>query len=1166
MRPFARLFRVLALTAPARGAGGRWRSLAALALLTALAVGPGARGATGREYDVYGDKNQTNGGYHLNSGDTLNVGVIQPGGIYNADPAIRVDSGDSINVAVYGPGAGSPYNSGLKSEHGPIIQVIGNCNNTSVTLRALNGTTALVGTTSLASGTMAVIDDRANNTSYVIDNTTISSTTDSAIRAKVDDGLGWGMRLDVTNGSQLTTTAADKNTIDIGEEYNYVKIQIRNRSQIQSAQSGIYVNGYNAQIVFDQATASVGANVIALTDRADKTTVTVKRSKLDADATIVSCAADQSSLTFTTSKLTTKNGNGIELTGKQNSLTLRGAVLNAGTEGSDISAVWINNEKNVCRVLDGATVKSDRAGGSGILNHGADVTIVVAGRGSDYDGATRDTMVQGKDFGVCTNGVNTMTAVGKQGAVKATGANGAAIALEAANGSVNVSGTVQGVKNSLLVANSATNAVVNLMDGAVIEGSTDGLSTAGKSYLTFGYAPGTDANAGDWWAAAGTGSGAGNLQRVDNDAVVTVKDRIVNSGGQGWFAYFAAGTADIRADATVREAHVGAAGFAEAQLIGAGHTATTIVPVAGAEALVKVAAGKTFKAIDSLQINSGGTVEVNGKLELGDPAALRLMGGTLRGFGAVTSDVVASGNGGAIGAGSADRTGTLTFDGNLTVGAGVALAPRVTADGSDLIKVNGAGGLTLDANSQVKVTVATGAGLRPGERRVVAVAANGIADNGAVKTVSDAVLVSFALDVGATEIAITTHAKIKAIQNALASVGDEADAPLAATLDSMVHHPPQALDGVYAALYRLGTAEAVARAVRELNAVGVAAAGSGMRAARQDGAAIGQFFGDSFAHGFALAAHSPRRPGGRREDANAAPDRAQAGGAPTMDAACLSDVPAPRWEGFLTAIGGFGSQGSRVDVAGYDQRSIGLLAGMERRFDRFALGGQLSWARHHADVALGLGEMDDNVLRFGPYARYQTDNFYALTAPGVGLHLLESKRNIDFMGLTARGERTGMDASWLNQVGFAFALPGGFCASPSAALAFSYMHDPDFAETGAGAVGLRTAAADYFSLGSTLAFRLGRPIALGGATILPEVWAGWEHEYLESGNIHCEFIGAPGASWQVPVDDIAADRAVLGAGLSTLMGDRWEAAARYEGRLWEGGCNHAFAVTLSVKF
>ncbi|MBP5232509.1 MAG: hypothetical protein J6333_03805, partial [Planctomycetes bacterium] len=718
----------------------------------------------------------------------------------------------------------------------PIIQVIGNCNNTSVTLRALNGTTALVGTNDGGgTGTMAVIDDRANNTSYVIDNTTISSATDSAIRAKVDDGLGWGMRLDVTNGSQLTTTAADKNTIDIGQDYNYAKIQIRGRSRIQSAQSGIYVNGYNAQIAFDQASASVGANVIALTDRADKTTVTVKRSKLDADAKIVSCAADQSSLTFTTSKLTTKNGNGIELTGKQNSLTLRGAVLNAGTEANDISAVWINNEQNVCRVLDGATVKSDGAGGHGILldldqdaGHAAtDATIVVAGRGSDYDGATHDTMVQGSRYGIISHehSDNALIAIGKRGAVKATGANGAAIALEAANGSVNVSGTVQGVKNSLLVANSATNAVVNLMDGAVIEGSTGGLSTANnKSYLTFGYAPGTDANAGDWWAAAGTGSGAGNLQRVDNDAVVTVKDRIVNSGGQGWFAYFAAGTADIRADATVREAHVGAAGFAETQLIGAGHTTTTIVPVAGAEALVKVAAGKTFTAIDSLQINSGGTVEVNGKLELGDPAALRLMGGTLRGFGAVTSDVVASGNGGAIGAGSADRTGTLTFEGDLTVGAGVALAPRVTADGGDLIKVNGAGGLTLDANSQVKVTVATGAGLRPGERRVVAVAANGIADNGAVKTVSDAVLVSFALDVGATEIAITTHAKIKAIQNALASVDDEADAPLAATLDSMVHHPPQALDGVYAALYRLGTAEAVARAVRELNAVGVAAA------------------------------------------------------------------------------------------------------------------------------------------------------------------------------------------------------------------------------------------------------------------------------------------------------------------------------------------------------
>ena len=302
--------------------------------------------------------------------------------------------------------------------------------------------------------------------------------------------------------------------------------------------------------------------------------------------------------------------------------------------------------------------------------------------------------------------------------------------------------------------------------------------------------------------------------------------------------------------------------------------------------------------------------------------------------------------------------------------------------------------------------------------------------------------------------------------------------------------------------------------------------------------------------------------------------RAAAGGAPRLSdeellTAKIVCAPAPRWGGFLTTVGGFGGQDGVRGAPGSDFRGIGVLAGLERNFGHdLAFGAHIGWAYNRSDLGEGLGKVTDNVLRGGFYGRWTDDRLFAVSAPSVGVHMLDSERRISFLGKTAEGERTGFDVAWFNQAGCAFELPRGFTLTPGASLAMTYLHDPEYTESRAGGANLRVGASDRWSLVSNLGVRLGRPFTLPGLkmALLPEIWGGWEHEYIGGNTLDCAFAAAPGAGWRVEVNDVAANRAVFGAGVSTLFSSRYEAGFRYEGKLWDGGHAHGFSLNFGVRF
>jgi outer membrane autotransporter protein len=100
-----------------------------------------------------------------------------------------------------------------------------------------------------------------------------------------------------------------------------------------------------------------------------------------------------------------------------------------------------------------------------------------------------------------------------------------------------------------------------------------------------------------------------------------------------------------------------------------------------------------------------------------------------------------------------------------------------------------------------------------------------------------------------------------------------------------------------------------------------------------------------------------------------------------------------------------------------------------------------------------------------------------------------------------------------------------------------------------------------------LGARFGKVVRVNDCfALLPEFWANWEHEYInQSGHMN---IGYAGSAWTfvADVNAIPQDRAVLGVGITTLIGQKWELGGRYEERLWDGGHNSQFAVQASLKF
>ncbi len=512
-------------------------------------------------------------------------------------------------------------------------------------------------------------------------------------------------------------------------------------------------------------------------------------------------------------------------------------------------------------------------------------------------------------------------------------------------------------------------------------------------------------------------------------------------------------------------------------------------------------------------------------------------------------------------------TATLSIKTNLsgtalTLGSGSTLGLSITDTYSSSVTISGTA--TLSNNSLVKVT-GTGGQV---DTTYTLLSTNFLTDNGTtIEIVDNSALLdySYTFTTGANGTLTVTTQKA-ANGTTCANAASAENTGIGKELDRLSADHPAGMDDLFQSLNSLPNSSAVNSAMTQLNS------NTATTAVTEIGNSAVEMFDAEFSNQMSsmrMANLSESLlPVTVAQNQERGQIRDAAGGIPTKN--YIASLNHNTWGGMLKVYGGFGNNGSTTTATGYDFGSAGILAGIDYTLsNELRLGGLINYSYNRANLYNNLGNATDHVLRIGPYSSYSFDNLFVDFSPTVALHQLKTVRNINFMNTSATGERNGMDLDLFAQTGYRIDLPKDFMLTPSYSLSFTTLYDPQYTETGAsGGANLKVSEYTSYSLRQKLQLKLGKIFVINNRiALLPEIWGGWEHEYLsEDSEITTSFATVPSQSWTTPVSKIAADRATFGASLTTMISSRWELNSRFNHTLWETCFNTEFALSAKLKF
>ncbi len=271
---------------------------------------------------------------------------------------------------------------------------------------------------------------------------------------------------------------------------------------------------------------------------------------------------------------------------------------------------------------------------------------------------------------------------------------------------------------------------------------------------------------------------------------------------------------------------------------------------------------------------------------------------------------------------------------------------------------------------------------------------------------------------------------------------------------------------------------------------------------------------------------------------------------------------------WANGFGGFGEQGTIGNDIGYSFWNAGTLVGLDYAIAKeLRVGALLGYSYNKTTINWHSGDSKDNALRIGAYASYNWNDFFVDLSPTMGVHMIESNRNI-WDGSVAKGDRTGLDFNMSTTVGYNFNLPFGINFVPEYTLNYTLFNDPQYTETGADAANVTYSSYTSNSLVQDVGIKLGKLIKVSDKlSFLPEVWGGWEHEFLDTGGerntVTSASIGAQ--AYTTEMNAMAPNRGYWGLGVTALLKDNVSIYGRYDQRVWHKGFNISFLAGIKIK-
>jgi len=298
-------------------------------------------------------------------------------------------------------------------------------------------------------------------------------------------------------------------------------------------------------------------------------------------------------------------------------------------------------------------------------------------------------------------------------------------------------------------------------------------------------------------------------------------------------------------------------------------------------------------------------------------------------------------------------------------------------------------------------------------------------------------------------------------------------------------------------------------------------------------------------------------------------DLATRKGAPAQDPA---QPPAPAYTVWGAAFGSSGrSNGSAwVGSARRELDDAHLAVGADLRIaPGTMLGFALSGGSANASLAGGLGKANADVFQAGLYGTTRLGPLNLAAALAYGVLDTDVKRSVPVLGSSLSSSYTTTAWSGRLQASLAVADWGGFTVSPLAALQAVQARSPSRAEmnwAGANAGALVVGKRDDVTSRSELGLQLDYASALGGRALAGYLRAAWAHYYQREASLSASLTGLAGSGFVIDGARAPRNSALLAAGLDFKLSPSVVIGAHLDGELSESSRRIGGQARLKVSF
>ncbi|MBL4701194.1 MAG: autotransporter domain-containing protein, partial [Phycisphaeraceae bacterium] len=272
-------------------------------------------------------------------------------------------------------------------------------------------------------------------------------------------------------------------------------------------------------------------------------------------------------------------------------------------------------------------------------------------------------------------------------------------------------------------------------------------------------------------------------------------------------------------------------------------------------------------------------------------------------------------------------------------------------------------------------------------------------------------------------------------------------------------------------------------------------------------------------------------------------------------------MPINEWAAFGKIYGILSDQDTTSNRTGYSANGVGVQFGMDYQInENWLVGLAFDYAKTDVTLDSGLGSIDVDSFRIGPFASYFNDNWYVDLNLTYGLHNNDAVRNVIATG-AVDATYDAYDISMYIGGGYQFKLNEAWTLTPTGSLRYTYYNREAYSETGTGA--LTYGEYDTSTLHSRLGAKLTYQMQTTEILFIPEVVLGWEHEYLDDNDaVSAAFVS--GGAFTVSSGNPDQNSIFFGAGLTAIIEEQWTTFVRYEGNVSDNGGTHS--ITGGVRF